>query len=67
MGGAALFMGIVTAILPDAAFLFAVLLGFAAMIALHYFTWGRWLSRVIEHEAPEDEPSWPQPPIPPEG
>ena len=37
----------------------AVLVGgmvFPAIIALHYFTWGKWIRRAIERDAEEREP-----------
>lgn len=67
LGSIAGFMAIITAVLPDAIFLFVVLFGFVAMIALHYFTWGRWLSNIVKSEDHEDdEPAWPEAPLPPD-
>ncbi len=61
------FMALLTAILPDAIFLFLVLFGFVGIVILHYLTWGRWLSRIVAQEpTTEDETSWPEPPLPPE-
>lgn len=60
------FMAFISVILPDAIFLFAVLFGFMGLVALHYLTWGRWLSRVTAHESETDEEPWPEPPLPPE-
>ena len=57
-------MAFISVILPDAIFLFAVLFGFMGLVALHYFTWGRWLSRVTAEETPAEEEPWPEPPLP---
>lgn len=60
------FMGFVSVVLPDAIFLFLVMFGFVGFIALHYVTWGRWLTRVLKAEPQQDEPAWPSPPQPSE-
>ncbi|MCA8991542.1 MAG: hypothetical protein KDA88_06165 [Planctomycetaceae bacterium] len=59
---------VVTAIMPDAIFLFLVAFGFAGMVGLHYLTWGWWLSKSLQESDPADadEPAWPEPPAPPE-
>lgn len=44
-------LGLVSMILPDIFNLVSVLLLFVGFIALHYFTWGRWL---MQHAATED-------------
>lgn len=40
-------------IMPQVAGLIIVVLGFAGAITLHYFVWGRWLSRLPP--PPEDD------------
>ena len=62
MGGGLL--ALVSMVMPQAAGLLAVILGFAAFIALHYFTWGRWLINMSRQQADSDdtqrETSWDQ-------
>lgn len=58
------FMALLTAILPDAIFLFLVLFGFMGMVGLHYITWGRWLSQAVAQEPQPDEEPWPEAPLP---
>jgi hypothetical protein len=42
--------GLVSLVLPQAGFVFLVLAGFCLFVALHYFTWGRWLMRIQAEE-----------------
>ena len=58
------FMALLTAILPDAIFLFVVLFGFLGIIGLHYITWGRWLSQSVSQEPQPEEEPWPEAPLP---
>lgn len=44
-------IGLVAIILPDIVGLVVVAQLFCAMIVLHYFTWGRWLTKVTADEA----------------
>lgn len=48
VGGGLLFL--TALVLPQALGLFLVVLGFASIALLHYFVWGRWLSRQIADE-----------------
>lgn len=53
-------LGLVSLVLPQVRGLIFVLGGFCGMVCLHYFTWGRWLSRMAEQqkalgEDPEDD------------
>lgn len=47
------FVALISLMLPAFIWVVAVLAGMSGMIALHYFTWGRWLLR--QNDAPEDE------------
>jgi hypothetical protein len=48
-------IGLVAVILPDIIGLVVVAQMFCAMIVLHYFTWGRWLTRVTAQETKATE------------
>ena len=48
MGGLIAFLSMVT---PFFLYMVLVAFGFVLLIAFHYFTWGRWLSK----QEPEDE------------
>lgn len=51
LGIAGALIGLVAIILPDIVGLVVVAQMFCAMIVLHYFTWGRWLTKVTAEEA----------------
>lgn len=50
------FIGLISMVLPQVWYLIVVAGFFSGFIALHYFTWGRWLTRIAA-EAHEKEES----------
>ncbi len=42
-------------VLPQISGLLFVGVGFCGFVALHYFTWGRWLIRRVEQQAREEK------------
>jgi hypothetical protein len=59
LGCAGGFIALTSMILPQIRGLILVAAGMCAFIALHYFTWGRWMMRTLEEsqelEAAQDE------------
>lgn len=49
------FIGLVSMVLPQVWYLIAVGGFFCGFIALHYFTWGRWLTRLAAESQKEKE------------
>jgi hypothetical protein len=43
-------LAFVSLVLPQASGLLLVAGGFCGFVALHYFTWGRWLSRIAAEQ-----------------
>ena len=51
---AGLLLLLITAVLPKAIYLILILFGFALLLFLQYWTWGRWLTRYLQDKVPDD-------------
>jgi len=49
------FVGFISLIMPDVLWLFVLGACFSGMIAIHYFTWGRWLMKVQTKDQEDDD------------
>jgi len=66
LGGVFGILGLISMVMPDIFGLLAVLAAFGGFVALHYFTWGRWLMQTAsrsreleqaERDLPTDAPT----------
>lgn len=48
-------LSLVSLVLPQVRGLILVIGGFCGMISLHYFTWGRWLSRIASEQRESED------------